>query len=99
MGTKENTNIKPLLFQTESYKLNKSRMFVSETFVFHFLYNSSKNCKCILKDCTKTPRMMCLCFLFRIMALAKKEEGNKFYTSKEYRKAVDLYTNAIGKCN
>ena len=42
---------------------------------------------------------MCLCFLFRIMALAKKEEGNKFYTSKEYRKAVDLYTNAIGKCN
>ena len=33
------------------------------------------------------------------MALAKKEEGNKFYTSKEYRKAVDLYTNAIGKCN
>ena len=33
------------------------------------------------------------------MALAKKEEGNKFYISKEYRKAVDLYTNAIGKCN
>lgn len=30
-----------------------------------------------------------------ILALQKKEEGNKAYGTKEYRKAIDLYTEAI----
>jgi len=30
------------------------------------------------------------------MAALKKQEGNKAYVCKEYRKAIELYTEAIG---
>lgn len=31
------------------------------------------------------------------MAAAKKQEGNEFYSKKEYKEAIRLYSEAIGK--
>ena len=33
----------------------------------------------------------------RVVAALKKEEGNKLYSAQNYTKAVELYTESIGK--
>ena len=38
-----------------------------------------------------------LTYIFRKLALLRKEEGNKLYAAKDYKEAIKLYSEAIGK--